>query len=82
MVYNSESDSCREVTVTPNAAWGGEGRYFLGSEGYRARWVGGPRGHGLLASLGGNSLDPRTLRFILTQSLLPVVVGGGIGGEG
>jgi len=29
MVYNSESDSCREVTVTPNAAWGGEGRYFL-----------------------------------------------------
>ncbi|KAF6312873.1 golgi reassembly stacking protein 1 [Rhinolophus ferrumequinum] len=25
MVYNSESDSCREVTVTPNAAWGGEG---------------------------------------------------------
>lgn len=32
MVYNSESDSCREVTVTPNAAWGGEGRYFLGSE--------------------------------------------------
>lgn len=30
MVYNSESDSCREVTVTPNAAWGGEGRYFLG----------------------------------------------------
>lgn len=29
MVYNSESDSCREVSVTPNAAWGGEGRYFL-----------------------------------------------------
>ncbi|EAW64555.1 GORASP1 isoform 4 [Pan troglodytes] len=25
MVYNSKSDSCREVTVTPNAAWGGEG---------------------------------------------------------
>ena len=33
MVYSSESDSCREVTVTPNAAWGGEGRYFLGLEG-------------------------------------------------
>ena len=32
MVYNSESDAGREVTVTPNAAWGGEGRYFLGSE--------------------------------------------------
>lgn len=27
MVYSSESDSCWEVTVTPNAAWGGEGRY-------------------------------------------------------
>lgn len=40
MVYNSESDSCREVTVTPNAAWGGEGRYFMGLEGCRARWVG------------------------------------------
>ncbi|KAK2090105.1 Golgi reassembly-stacking protein 1 [Saguinus oedipus] len=36
MVYNSESDSCREVTVTPNAAWGGEGRYFVGLEGCRA----------------------------------------------
>jgi hypothetical protein len=40
MVYNSESDSCREVTVTPNAAWGGEGRYCLEPEGHRARWVG------------------------------------------
>lgn len=35
MIYNSESDSCREVTVTPNAAWGGEGRYFLGLQGCR-----------------------------------------------
>ncbi|KAM6169896.1 Golgi reassembly-stacking protein 1 [Rhynchocyon petersi] len=25
LVYNSEQDVCREVTVTPNAAWGGEG---------------------------------------------------------
>ncbi|XP_006890708.1 PREDICTED: Golgi reassembly-stacking protein 1 [Elephantulus edwardii] len=25
MVYNSELDFCREVTVIPNAAWGGEG---------------------------------------------------------
>ncbi|KAM5281100.1 LOW QUALITY PROTEIN: Golgi reassembly-stacking protein 1 [Ctenodactylus gundi] len=30
MVYNSESDSCREVTVTPNAAWGGEGSLGCG----------------------------------------------------
>jgi hypothetical protein len=76
MVYNSESDSCREVTVTPNAAWGGEGRYFLGSEGYRARWVGCPSGHGLLASLGGNSPDRSSLPRILAQSLL--LVGGGL----
>ncbi|XP_073887828.1 Golgi reassembly-stacking protein 1 isoform X6 [Macaca fascicularis] len=30
MVYNCESDSCREVTVTPNAAWGGEGSLGCG----------------------------------------------------
>ncbi|XP_023557983.1 Golgi reassembly-stacking protein 1 isoform X2 [Octodon degus] len=30
MVYNSESDFCREVTVTPNAAWGGEGSLGCG----------------------------------------------------
>lgn len=25
-VYNADTDSCREVTITPNGAWGGEGR--------------------------------------------------------
>uniref|UniRef100_H0WQL8 Golgi reassembly stacking protein 1 n=1 Tax=Otolemur garnettii TaxID=30611 RepID=H0WQL8_OTOGA len=30
MVYNSETDSCREVTVTPNAAWGGDGSLGCG----------------------------------------------------
>ena len=25
-VYSAETDACREVTVTPNSAWGGEGR--------------------------------------------------------
>jgi GRASP55/65 PDZ-like domain len=25
-VYNLELDACREVTITPNSAWGGEGR--------------------------------------------------------
>ncbi|XP_048190529.1 Golgi reassembly-stacking protein 1 [Perognathus longimembris pacificus] len=30
LVYNSESDSCRELTVTPNAAWGGEGSLGCG----------------------------------------------------
>ncbi|XP_069873562.1 Golgi reassembly-stacking protein 1 isoform X1 [Dipodomys merriami] len=30
MVYNSEWDACRELTVTPNAAWGGEGSLGCG----------------------------------------------------
>ena len=28
-VYNMEMDSCREVTITPNGAWGGDGRYAI-----------------------------------------------------
>ena len=28
-VYNTESDTCREVTITPNGAWGGEGRLVI-----------------------------------------------------
>lgn len=27
LVYNTLTDACREVMVTPNGAWGGEGRY-------------------------------------------------------
>lgn len=26
-VYNTDTDNCREVLITPNRAWGGEGRY-------------------------------------------------------
>jgi len=29
-VYNCDSDSCREVTITPNGAWGGEGSLGCG----------------------------------------------------
>ena len=29
-VYNSETDGCREVTITPNRAWGGEGSIGCG----------------------------------------------------
>ncbi len=25
-VYNAVADKCREVTITPNTSWGGEGR--------------------------------------------------------
>lgn len=27
LVYNTQCDRCREVMITPNGAWGGEGRY-------------------------------------------------------
>ncbi|KAG2458121.1 GORS1 protein, partial [Polypterus senegalus] len=30
LVYNTESDHCREVVVTPNGAWGGEGSLGCG----------------------------------------------------
>jgi hypothetical protein len=46
MVYNSESDSCREVTVTPNAAWGGEGSLGCGvGYGYLHRIPTQPHSH-------------------------------------
>lgn len=28
-VYNTDLDACREVTITPNSAWGGEGRLVI-----------------------------------------------------
>lgn len=27
-VYNTDTDNCREVVITPNSEWGGEGRYY------------------------------------------------------
>ncbi|XP_069503845.1 Golgi reassembly-stacking protein 1 isoform X1 [Ambystoma mexicanum] len=30
MVYNTETDSCRDILVTPNGAWGGEGSLGCG----------------------------------------------------
>lgn len=32
LVYNTQTDTCREVMVTPNGAWGGEGRYVFKCE--------------------------------------------------
>lgn len=29
-VYNTDVDNCREVVITPNSDWGGEGRYDTG----------------------------------------------------
>uniref|UniRef100_A0A3B3SXK2 Golgi reassembly stacking protein 1 n=1 Tax=Paramormyrops kingsleyae TaxID=1676925 RepID=A0A3B3SXK2_9TELE len=44
LVYSTETDCCREVVVTPNGAWGGEGRYaptLVASAGgqYRPMWL-------------------------------------------
>lgn len=29
IVYNEDTDSCREVTVTPSFEWGGDGWYHM-----------------------------------------------------
>ena len=29
-VYNTETDHCREVSITPNGAWGGDGSLGCG----------------------------------------------------
>ncbi|XP_063718548.1 Golgi reassembly-stacking protein 2-like [Symsagittifera roscoffensis] len=37
-VYNSDADACREITITPNSAWGGEGMLGCGlAHGYLHR---------------------------------------------
>ena len=28
-VYNLDTDRCRDITITPNPAWGGEGRFVV-----------------------------------------------------
>lgn len=40
LVYNTETDACREVVVSPNGAWGGEGRYVRTHR--NTRNIGGP----------------------------------------
>ena len=87
MVYNSESDSCREVSVTPNAAWGGEGRYFLGLGGCRVGpWMGLASGHepqSPMVRVEGWALAPGILRLpigpgsTLSTPSLPSVGGRG-----
>lgn len=31
-VYSTDADNCREVLVTPDCGWGGEGRYARGTQ--------------------------------------------------
>lgn len=51
LVYNTQSDQCREVVVTPNGAWGGEGRY-----GFTERFI------CLLIEINLFLLEPNTLK--------------------
>ncbi|KAI5166327.1 Golgi Reassembly-Stacking Protein 1 [Manis pentadactyla] len=63
MVYSSESDSCWEVTVTPNAAWGGEGSLGCGiGYGYLHRIPTQPPSH---------KKPPRPNAFFLKEADLP-----------
>lgn len=39
-VYNTQDDSCREVTITPNNTWGGEGRYITFHTAFRSNILG------------------------------------------
>lgn len=55
-VYNTDTDSCREVVITPNSAWGGEGSLGCGiGYGYLHRIPTRPFEEGKKMSLPGQS---------------------------
>ncbi|TWW72914.1 Golgi reassembly-stacking protein 2 [Takifugu flavidus] len=59
-VYNTDTDNCREVVITPNSAWGGDGSLGCGiGYGYLHRIPTKPFGEGKKISFPGNSAsDP------------------------
>ncbi|XP_077347341.1 Golgi reassembly-stacking protein 1 [Lithobates pipiens] len=59
LVYNTETDSCREVFVTPNGAWGGEGSLGCGI------------GYGYLHRIPLHSMRPEQKYEIKPPSPLP-----------
>ncbi|KAF7669326.1 hypothetical protein LDENG_00203450 [Lucifuga dentata] len=56
LVYNTQSDQCREVLVTPNGAWGGEGSLGCGI------------GYGYLHRIPTHQLEPNTPTKSILQS--------------
>ncbi|KAG9476515.1 hypothetical protein GDO78_003190 [Eleutherodactylus coqui] len=59
LVYNTETDSCREVYVTPNGAWGGEGSLGCGI------------GYGYLHRIPSQPVSPSRSYEIKSPSPLP-----------
>jgi len=60
-VYNIESDGCREVTITPNGAWGGEGSLGCGiGYGYLHRIPSRPSGPPVPAPVISTPAPPQT----------------------
>ncbi|KAM4025655.1 Golgi reassembly-stacking protein 2 [Anomaloglossus baeobatrachus] len=58
-VYNTDTDNCREVVITPNSAWGGEGSLGCGiGYGYLHRIPTRPFEEGKKISLPGQSPSP------------------------
>ncbi|CAG0914309.1 unnamed protein product [Notodromas monacha] len=60
-VYNTESDSCREVTIVPNSEWGGEGS------------LGCDIGYGYLHRIPSDSIPKPPLPRSSTGLTLPVI---------
>ncbi|CAK6972062.1 Golgi reassembly-stacking protein 1-like [Scomber scombrus] len=58
LVYNTQSDHCREVVVTPNGAWGGEGSLGCGI------------GYGYLHRIPTHQVQPNTENKSVLQSTL------------
>ncbi|KAG8443541.1 hypothetical protein GDO86_012084 [Hymenochirus boettgeri] len=60
LVYNMETDACREVYVTPNGAWGGEGSLGCGI------------GYGYLHRIPSQPVSPKKNKDVKPPSPLPV----------
>ncbi|XP_040296405.1 Golgi reassembly-stacking protein 2 isoform X2 [Bufo bufo] len=77
-VYNTDTDNCREVVITPNSAWGGEGSLGCGiGYGYLHRIPTRPFEEGKKISLPGQSPGaPVQLSSVNSLPTLPVATTG------
>ncbi|XP_044160748.1 Golgi reassembly-stacking protein 2 isoform X2 [Bufo gargarizans] len=77
-VYNTDTDNCREVVITPNSAWGGEGSLGCGiGYGYLHRIPTRPFEEGKKISLPGQSPGaPVQLSSVNSPPTLPVATTG------
>jgi len=71
-VYNTETDHCREVTITPNGAWGGEGSLGCGiGYGYLHRIPLGDEEYPL-PSAAGDTAPPPSLPRAAAPAVTPL----------